>query len=59
MKLPLETKFSKNSQKEIELIIKGKDDSLSYNRNNSNNYYMYSDKKIKRFIKPYNKWGIE
>ena len=50
MKLPLETKFSKNSQKEIELIIKGKDDSLSYNRNNSNNYYMYSDKKIKRFI---------
>ena len=52
MKLPLETKFSKNTQKEIELIIEGKDDSLSHNRKSSFNSYMFSDKKLKRFVNP-------
>ena len=52
MKFPLETKFSKNTQKEIELIIEGKDEPLSHQRKSSFNSYMFSEKKVKRFINP-------
>ena len=51
MKLPLETKFSRNIQSEIDSILKGQDDGTSYNRKNSNGWNFYSDKEVKPFIK--------
>ena len=51
MKLPLETKFSRNIQSEIDSIIKGQDDGTSYHRKNTSIWNMYSDKEVKPFIK--------
>ena len=52
MKLPLETKFSRNSKKEIDSIINGRDNNSSNNRKNTYKWYMYSDKQIKPLVKP-------
>ena len=52
MKLPLETKFSRNSKKEIDSIINGRDNDSTYNRKNTNILNMYSDKQVKPLVKP-------
>lgn len=52
MKLPLETKFSRNTQKEINLIIEGKDDGSSNNRQSTYIWRMFSNKEEKPFINP-------
>ena len=52
MKLPLETKFSRNIKNEIDSILNGKDDTSSYNRKNSFAWNMNSEKEVKPFVKP-------
>ena len=52
MRLPLETKFSRNSKDAIDLILQGKDDGSSYHRKNTYVWNMFSDKEVKPFVKP-------
>ena len=52
MRLPLETKFSRNSKDAIDSILQGKDDGSSYHRKNTHVWNMFSDKEVKPFVKP-------
>ena len=52
MRLPLETKFSRNSKDAIDSILQGKDDGSSYHRKNTYVWNMFSDKEVKPFVKP-------
>ena len=50
MRLPLETKFSRNSKDAIDSILQGKDDGSSYHRKNTYVWNMFSDKEVKPFV---------
>ena len=52
MKFPLETKFSKNTKKEIDLIIKDSEYRPINSRKNTLFWNLYSDKEKKPFINP-------
>jgi len=50
MKIPLESKFGRNAQKEIDSIINGKDNTSSHLKKNTHVWNMSSDKEIKPFV---------
>ena len=50
MRIPLESKFGRNSQKEIDSILQGKDNNSSHNKRSSNIWNMFSEKEVKPFV---------
>ena len=50
MRIPLESKFGRNSQKEIDSILQGKDNNSSHNKRSSNIWNIFSEKEVKPFV---------